>query len=68
MDELEFNVASQRPRERGAVLDFAESLNEGLLNLLRGHSVSGKSADDFSKSGDRSLRLRRGLMQRMHSA
>ena len=50
MDELEFTVASQQPREGGAVLDFAESLNEGLLDLLRGHSVTGKSADDLFKA------------------
>jgi len=49
MDELEFTVASQQPREGGAVLDFAESLNEGLLDLLRGHSVTGTSADDLFK-------------------
>jgi hypothetical protein len=49
MDEAEFNLASQRKRERGTVLDFAESLNEGLLNLLQGRSAAGKSADELFK-------------------
>jgi len=49
MDEPEFNVVFQPPRDRRAVLDFAESLNEGLLDLLRGRSVTGKSADDLFK-------------------
>jgi len=49
MDELEFNVVFQPPRDRRAVLDFAESLNEGLADLLRGRSVTGKSADGLFK-------------------
>ena len=49
MDELEFNVTAQPPPERSAVLNFAESLNEGLRDLLRGRAVTGKSADDLFK-------------------